>query len=226
MSMCLASLDWTKMTPNVIEPLKNLLVEVSTLNFDQANARLHNQRNLDAIKQSLISFGQHNPIVVQKQGMIVRIGNGRLQAAKALGWTHIAAVIVDESNVDAIARGIADNKTAELATWDFQILSQLMSGLQEDGVDLSVTGFADYEIEPFMMADWEPEDTEKSLQDFGDIKENIEKNKVEPELEPETEFKLLKFTIEDWTKLQKFFENKSEDEIPSLLMEVVLKGEA
>ena len=194
------------MNPNVIEPLKNLLIEVQTLNFDQTNARLHNQRNLDAIKQSLISFGQHNPIVVQKQGMIVRIGNGRLQAAKALGWTHIAAVVVEESNVDAIARGIADNKTAELATWDFEVLSKLMSGLQEDGVDLSVTGFTDYEIEPFLMGEWDSQDSTKEV-----LKnENSNENSNDLEKEENFVFKLL-ITCKDENQQAELFEKFRED---------------
>ena len=152
--MCLASLDWTKMTPNVIEPLKNFLVDVSTLVPDPANARSHNQRNIDAIKESFASQGQHQPLIVQRDGMIVRIGNGRLQAAKALGWNQIAAIIVDESNVDAIARGIADNKTAELATWDFDVLTDVLKSLNEDGFSSQKTGWADFEIEAFVISVW------------------------------------------------------------------------
>lgn len=212
------------MNPNVIEPLKNLLVEVKTLNFDQTNARLHNQRNLDAIKQSLISFGQHNPIVVQKQGMIVRIGNGRLQAAKALGWTHIAAVIVDESNVDAIARGIADNKTAELATWDFEVLSQLMSGLQEDGVDLMVTGFADYEIEPFMLAEWNPPEDEKSLDEFNDRKpegteEKDQGSEIREPDQKDQEIRAILFDESQWQKLIERFGEMDEKDMARSIVE-------
>jgi ParB-like chromosome segregation protein Spo0J len=142
---------------NVLKQLEPLLVDVSTLTLDPTNARTHDRRNLEAIQRSLETFGQHQPIVVQEEGMIVRIGNGRLEAAKGLGWTKIAAVVVKESNVNAIARAIADNKTAELATWDFQILGDLFRGLEADSFDLATTGFADYEIEPLLAAEWKPD---------------------------------------------------------------------
>jgi hypothetical protein len=54
--------------------------------------------------------------VVQRQGMIVRAGNGRVLAARELGWTHLACVVVDESEVEATAFAIADNRSAELAS--------------------------------------------------------------------------------------------------------------
>ena len=98
--------------------LQHLVVPIHTLHPDPRNARRHDARNLAAIKASLRKFGQRLPIVVQREGMIVRAGNGRLQCAKDLGWTEIAAVIVDETDVDAVAFAIADNRTAELATWD------------------------------------------------------------------------------------------------------------
>jgi len=151
---------------NVLEPLEPLLVDISTLTLDPTNARTHNRRNLEAIQTSLETFGQHQPIVVQEEGMIVRIGNGRLEAAKGLGWTKIAAVVVKESNVNAIARAIADNKTAELATWDFQILGDLFRGLEADSFDLATTGFADYEIEPLLAGEWKPDvDIDDTIED-------------------------------------------------------------
>lgn len=83
---------------NVVKGLESLLVMIDKLNPDPENARKHNKRNLGAIKASLKNFGMHQPIVVQKQGMIVRVGNARLEAATALGWTHVAAVVVDEND--------------------------------------------------------------------------------------------------------------------------------
>jgi len=148
---------------NVLKQLEPLLVDVSTLTLDPTNARTHNRRNLEAIQTSLETFGQHQPIVVQEEGMIVRIGNGRLEAAKGLGWTKIAAVVVKEPNVNAIARAIADNKTAELATWDFQILGDLFRGLEADSFDLATTGFADYEIGSLMVTEGDGKDASDFL---------------------------------------------------------------
>ena len=129
----------------IAESLRPLAIEISKLIPDQANARKHNDKNMDAIVASLSRFGQRSPIVVQRQGMIVRAGNGRLEAAKRLSWSHIAAVIVDESSVDATAFAIADNRTAELAEWDESVLAGLLDSL--DPEDLKVTGFSEKDLQ-------------------------------------------------------------------------------
>lgn len=131
---------------HIAEALRPLAVDISTLNPDPANARLHNEANLTAIKASLTRFGQDQPLVVQRAGMIVRKGNGRLEAAKALGWTHVAAVIVDDSDWEAVARALADNRTAELATWDTSILSRLMVELDAAGVETGDLGWTPGEV--------------------------------------------------------------------------------
>jgi len=128
----------------IAETLRPLAVPVESLNLDAANARQHSRRNLDAIKASLVRFGQRTPIVVQKEGMIVRAGNGRLTIARELGWTHIAAVIVDESAIEATAYAIADNRTAELATWNDDLLSALLGTLDNEAIPESC--FSDAEL--------------------------------------------------------------------------------
>lgn len=116
----------------IAEPLRALALPIDTLHPDPSNARVHDERNLASIVASLSRFGQRLPIVVQQQGMIVRAGNGRLAAAKSLGWTHMACVVVDEQSVDATAYAIADNRTAELATWDDETLAALLQSLPDD----------------------------------------------------------------------------------------------
>lgn len=141
--------------------LKPLAVAIDTLTLDPENARQHPQRNLDSIKDSLRQFGQRKPIVVQKQGMIVRAGNGTLEAAKALGWTEVAAVIIDEAEIEAKRFAIADNRTGELAEWDFQQLTKLftsMSDTEREGL-----GWADYELQPLMASEWNPEPVDEGF---------------------------------------------------------------
>jgi len=135
------------MTNHIHESLQSLAVPIASLHADPANARQHGQRNMDAIKASLAKFGQRAPLVVQRQGMVVRAGNGRLLAARELGWTEIAAVVVDEGDVEATAFAIADNRTAELASWDENVLASLLAQLQADeDFDHLLTGFSDAEI--------------------------------------------------------------------------------
>jgi ParB-like chromosome segregation protein Spo0J len=116
----------------IAEPLRPLAVPIESLSLDPANVRKHDERNLGAIAASLSRWGQRFPIVVQRQGMVVRAGNGRLVAAKSLGWKHIAAVVVDESSVEATAFAIADNRTAELAEWDNEGLAALLQSMDKD----------------------------------------------------------------------------------------------
>ena len=144
----------------IVDPLQHLAVPIDTLHPDASNARKHNEKNMDAIKESLYRFGQRIPIVVQKSNMVVRAGNGRLAAAKALGWSHIAAVIVDDSSVDAVAFAIADNRTAELAEWDKETIASLLDTMDEE--DLKVTGFDDADLKE-LLAELTPEITEDEV---------------------------------------------------------------
>ncbi len=102
-----------------------ITLPIADLSSDPANARKHSARNLDAIKASLRRFGQQKPIVIDSNN-VVRAGNGTLAAARQLGWTHIAAVRSDLPLAELTAYAIADNRTAELAEWDDEILSALL----------------------------------------------------------------------------------------------------
>ena len=129
---------------HIIPALRSLAVPIASVNPDPSNARRHPEKNLAAIVASLNRFGQRAPIVVQRQGMVVRAGNGRLEAAKSLGWKHIAAVIVDESSTDATAFAIADNGTSDLAEWDDETLASLLQSLPADMRD--VAGFDEKDL--------------------------------------------------------------------------------
>ena len=113
---------------HIIPDLRGLAVPIQGLNLDPKNARLHGERNLDVIEESLRRFGQYQPIIVQKEGMVVRVGNGRLRVLRdRMKKKYVAAIITDADNVDAVAMAIADNRSGELATWDKAVLQELMS---------------------------------------------------------------------------------------------------
>lgn len=110
--------------------------------FDSQNARKHSKRNLDTIKHSLSTFGQQKPIVVRDN--VVIAGNGTLAAALELGWQQIDVVSVpaewDDEKAKAFA--LADNKSAELAEWDDEVLLDQLLELTESGFDIEALGFA------------------------------------------------------------------------------------
>lgn len=119
---------------------------VAELSADPANARKHNERNLDAIKASLTRFGQQKPIVVDSSG-VVRAGNGTLAAAKALGWAEIDVVVSNLKGAEATAYAIADNRTAELAEWDDDVLAATLQSLADEDPALLVdAGFTGAEL--------------------------------------------------------------------------------
>jgi DNA modification methylase len=134
----------------IIPALEGLAVPIASLMANPVNTRKHEQASLDVLRVSLDKYGQRKPIVVQSHGRIVRAGNGMLAAAKLLGWTHIAAVIVDEPNVDAVSYEIMDNKSAELSTWESEALALQLSSLKADEIDLALTGFTNKELDELL----------------------------------------------------------------------------
>jgi DNA modification methylase len=117
---------------------------LDAIHQDPANVRLHDERNLEAIKGSLARFKQQKPIVVDKNGTI-RAGNGTYVAAKALGWTEIDVVETDLEGVEATAYSIADNRSSDLSAFDEPALAKLLQELQaEDALD--GVGYSDEEL--------------------------------------------------------------------------------
>jgi len=161
---------------NVLDPLKSLLVPIDSINEDAANARSHDQRNINAVKISLDRFGQHHPIIVQKEGMVVRIGNCRLVAAKELGWTHIATLVVDEDNVTATARAIADNRTGELAEWNTNILAMTLGSLSED--DIVSSFWTAGELEELGLGQFDLSIESEQIEGFAEGAQFVEKSEV------------------------------------------------
>jgi DNA modification methylase len=114
----------------IAEQLRPLAVPCADLDLDPSNARRHPEPNLEAIKGSLRVYGQRKPVVVNRRTGIIEAGNGTLQAALALGWSHLAAVYVDDDPMTAAGFSIADNRTAELAEWDREALDKLLGEIK------------------------------------------------------------------------------------------------
>jgi DNA modification methylase len=109
----------------IAAPLRGLAVDMATLKMDPDNARVHGERNLQAIRDSLNFFGQMTPLVVRKQTMTIAAGNGRYQVAKELGWTRMAASIVPMTDAEFAGYAMVDNRSAELATWNLEVVKRV-----------------------------------------------------------------------------------------------------
>lgn len=138
----------------IAEGLKPLIVDIADLIPDPNNARLHPDRNMEAIKDSLRIYGQVKPLVVRRSTNVVIAGNGTLEAAKQLGWNKLAVNFVDMTDVEAVGFGLADNRTAELAKWDFEVVARLDKLILE--AQHPTVGWSDDELEVLRAADWTP----------------------------------------------------------------------
>lgn len=108
-----------------------------------ANNPRDNDRAVDALAKSIKSFGWQQPIVVDKN-MVVIVGHTRLKAAKKLGAEKVPVVIAESlTDEQAKAYRLADNKTGENAVWDNKKLLEELSSF--DTKDL-FTGFKTSEI--------------------------------------------------------------------------------
>jgi site-specific DNA-methyltransferase (adenine-specific) len=125
--------------------LENL--RIADLTPDPQNARQHDEKNLKAIMGSLKEFGQRKPIVITEAGVIVA-GNGTVEAAKRLGWLDIEVVRVpsDWTDDQVKAFAIADNRTAELANWNQEVLTSQLLELKAEGWELTEFGFEPLEM--------------------------------------------------------------------------------
>ena len=121
----------------IVKGLRPLAVPIDSIELDPRNARTHDDANLRSIRGSLVKFGQREPLVVNKTNKQVEAGNGRLIVARELGWTHIAVVWVEDAPAAQSGFSIADNRTAELAGWNDDLLADLIAEIQADTPDLA-----------------------------------------------------------------------------------------
>jgi ParB-like chromosome segregation protein Spo0J len=143
-------------------------IRIADLKPDPQNARKHDEQNLSAIAGSLREFGQRKPIVITTDN-IIAAGNGTVEAAKRLGWLEIEAVRVpadwDSNRIKAFA--IADNRTAELAAWQPEVLASQLQEIEAAGFVLADFGFI--------------KDNQDTQADFADALEGLlgEKGEIE-----------------------------------------------
>ena len=105
------------------------------------NARTHSDEQVAQIAASIAEFGFTNPILAGADGVIVA-GHGRLAAAQKLGLESVPVVVLDHlTPTQRRALVIADNRIAENAGWDDDVLRMELAALQDEAFDLALTGF-------------------------------------------------------------------------------------
>jgi DNA modification methylase len=110
------------------------------------NARTHSPEQIQKLRGSLREYGFINPIIIDSDFNIIA-GHGRYAAAKEEGIREVPCVLVDYlTPAQKKAYIIADNRMAEDAGWDEEMLRAEIESLQEQAFDLSLTGFSDKEL--------------------------------------------------------------------------------
>ena len=127
---------------------------VADLKAFPTNARTHSKRQIQLIAKSIEAFGFTNPLLIDEEGTILA-GHGRLQAARFLGLAEVPTLRVDGmSEAEKRAYVIADNRLAEKAGWDIELLSGEL-GILSDllvavDLDFAVTGFEPEEVDALL----------------------------------------------------------------------------
>ncbi len=139
--------------PDVTEALGVLALKVAYLPIDQIrpsarNARTHSKKQIHKIASSLRTFGFVQPILIDDDAEVIA-GHGRLEAARQLGLKQVPTICLSHmSDAEKRAYRIADNRLAELAGWDEDILRIEFVELEAADIDLpELTGFETAEIE-------------------------------------------------------------------------------
>ena len=126
----------TKQRPMQIEmrPVGSLVPYIN-------NSRTHSEDQVAKIAASIREFGWTNPVLVDGDNGIIA-GHGRVMAARMLGLEEVPVIeLVHMTAQQKRAYVIADNKLAELAGWDKELLSLELGALKLDGFDLDLIGF-------------------------------------------------------------------------------------
>jgi len=111
------------------------------------NARTHSRKQIGQIAESIKRFGFTNPVLVADDGMIIA-GHGRVEAARLIGMTEVPVKRLSHLSKDEVrAYVLADNKLAENAGWDQDLLRIELQGLIDLEFDVELLGFTTTEID-------------------------------------------------------------------------------
>ena len=146
------------------------MVETSKLIPDVNNARTHSQEQVNKLRGSLREFGFINPVIIDSDFNVIA-GHGRLMAAKEEGIEEVPCVLVDYlTEAQKKAYILADNRYAQDAGWDEELLRLEIEALEGMDFDVSLTGFDDQEIAD-LFADGESTGAEDDDFDLSDALE-------------------------------------------------------
>ena len=128
------------------------LIPITALKPYAQNARTHSRRQIKQIAKSIEHFGFLNPVLID-EGYHILAGHGRVEAGDLLGWSHVPTLRIEHlSETEKRAYILADNRLAEEAGWDNEILAIELQGLIELEFPIELTGFHTTETDIILEA--------------------------------------------------------------------------
>lgn len=126
-------------------------LQIEYIEIDKLIPYVNNPRNnknaVDKVAGSIKEFGFKNPVIVDKD-MVIVAGHTRILAARKLGIQEVPIIRIEDLTPEQIkAFRIADNKVGEFAEWDPELLAIELEALRATGIDVQITGFDLDELE-------------------------------------------------------------------------------
>lgn len=137
---------------NEKNPKGALSMQIEYIELDKVipyanNPRRNDGEAVDRVAASIKEYGFKSPIIVDKENVIIA-GHTRYKAAKKLNLDTVPIIKADDLTPAQIkAYRVADNRVAEYSSWDNELLTIELEGLQDLDFDLDLTGFEEWEID-------------------------------------------------------------------------------
>jgi DNA modification methylase len=153
------------------------LAEISTIKPYENNPRKLSEQAIQKVAMSLKEYGFRQPIVVDKN-MVIVAGHTRYRASKKLGLKQVPISVIDNLSEEQInAYRIADNRTAEESEWDNELLKMEIKELEAKDFKLDLLGFNDEQLNDILFEEKQgltdedevPESPEEPISKLGDI---------------------------------------------------------
>ena len=153
------------------------LAEISTIKPYENNPRKLSEQAIQKVSLSLKEYGFRQPIVVDKN-MVIVAGHTRYRASKKLGLKQVPISIIDNLSEEQInAYRIADNRTAEESEWDNELLKMEIKELEAKDFKLDLLGFNDEQLNDILFEEKQgltdedevPETPEEPISKLGDV---------------------------------------------------------
>jgi ParB-like chromosome segregation protein Spo0J len=157
----------------IAKPLEGLAVPVDSIRPPDRLIKDHTEVDLSVTRGSLDFYGQILPIAVNAETKVIIAGVGRWMAVKQLGWSDIAAVLLDMTPDDARGYAITDNQSGVISQFNIPTLLYELAELDRAQFKMELTGFRPDQIADLII-EQQPEDLDLLLRDI-DVSMAIER---------------------------------------------------